>query len=270
MRIRYALIFAALGILPMLAQTPAARPAGADWPMYNRDLMGTRHSPLTQITTANVSRLRQSWTFKIGKDQTAGSISGGSEYTPIVAGGLMYVLTSNAAVALEPDTGKEVWRYAVQGGVPSRRGTGYWPGDASTPARVFFTSGRRLIGLQALTGEPVQGFGTSGTVDIERPYNGTVTVHKHMLLVGTNGTPGAVRAFDARTGAKVWEFRPPITTSGTTTSRSRPCCSTSRSSHDADPHHRAQDGLHVHPRSRYRRAGVRDRGALRPAERRAR
>lgn len=210
MRTRWAILLAAAVVLPALyaqeERSPAGTPAG-DWPMYNRDLMGTRHSALTQITPANVSRLRQVWMFKIGKDQTAGSISGGSEYTPIVVGGLMYVLTSNAAVALEPDTGKQVWLYPVEGGAPSRRGVGYWPGDTSTPARVFFTSGRRLIGLQARTGEPVPAFGTGGIVDIERQYNGTVTVYKQMLLVGTNGTPGAVRAFDARTGAKVWEFR---------------------------------------------------------------
>ena len=31
------------------------RPQGADWPMFNRDLAGTRYSPLAQITTRNVA-----------------------------------------------------------------------------------------------------------------------------------------------------------------------------------------------------------------------
>src|ERR1700733_8975339 len=30
---------------------------GADWPMYNRDLAGTRYSPLTEINTTNVAKL---------------------------------------------------------------------------------------------------------------------------------------------------------------------------------------------------------------------
>lgn len=184
--------------------------------MYDRDLMGTRHSPLTEITPANVSRLRQVWTYKVGKDQTAGGITGGSEYTPIVAGGRMFVLTASAAVALDPDTGRELWRHDVRGGVPSRRGMGYWspgadgrgrdaaPGEAP---RVYFTSGRRLFALDAGTGVPVRGFGVDGVLDIERQYNGTVTVYRDLLLVGTNAAPGAVRAFEARTGRKVWEFR---------------------------------------------------------------
>jgi glucose dehydrogenase len=174
--------------------------------MYNRDLMGTRHSPLTQITPANVAQLRRVWSFKVGKDASAGGISGGSEYTPIVVGGLMYVLTSSSAVALEPETGTPVWRYEVRGGVPSRRGVGYWRGPDSS-ARIYFTAGRSLIALDAKTGLPVETFGTAGTVDIERAYNGAVTVYGDLLLVGTNAAPGAVRAYDARTGRKIWEFR---------------------------------------------------------------
>jgi len=66
MRIRYALTLAALAILPILAQTPAAqRPAGADWPMYNRDFAGTRFSPLTQIDTTNVTKLTKAWSYQL-------------------------------------------------------------------------------------------------------------------------------------------------------------------------------------------------------------
>jgi quinoprotein glucose dehydrogenase len=148
-----------------------------------------------------VSQLRQVWTYRVGKDQTSGGITGGSEYTPIVVNGRMYVLTASAAVALDPETGKELWRYDVSGGVPSRRGMGYWNG------RVYFTSGRRLYALDARTGAPIASFGGAGVLDIERPYNGTVSVYRDLLLVGTNAGPGAVRAFEALTGKRVWEFR---------------------------------------------------------------
>ena len=104
-----------------------------DWPMYNYDLAGTRHSPLTQINTRNVGTLAPAWSYKLGKDRTAGTISGGSEFTPIVVGGVMYVAASDRVVALEPDTGKETWRYTLKNGAPSRRGVTYWPGDATAP-----------------------------------------------------------------------------------------------------------------------------------------
>jgi len=37
----------------------------ADWPTYNRDLAGTRYSPLTQIDTTNVATLREAWTYRL-------------------------------------------------------------------------------------------------------------------------------------------------------------------------------------------------------------
>ena len=42
------------------AQKPdGARNPAWDWPTYNRDLAGTRYSPLTQINTGNISTLVQ-------------------------------------------------------------------------------------------------------------------------------------------------------------------------------------------------------------------
>ena len=35
--------------------------AEADWPMYARDLAGTKFSPLKQITAENVGRLQPAW-----------------------------------------------------------------------------------------------------------------------------------------------------------------------------------------------------------------
>ena len=39
--------------------------AASEWPMYNRDLGGTRFSPLTQINTRNVGRMTRAWTYKV-------------------------------------------------------------------------------------------------------------------------------------------------------------------------------------------------------------
>ena len=73
-------------------------------------------------------------------------------------------------------------------------------------------AGRRLIALNAKTGVPIAGFGKGGEVDIVVPYNSVPLVYKNVIVVGANTPPGAVggignpRAFDARTGAKLWEF----------------------------------------------------------------
>lgn len=210
MRIRGIIVLAAIAaaVLPAVqaqVATVQKNPA-ADWPMYNRDLGSTRFSPLNQINTRNVARLTQAWSYKVGKNSTTG-ITGGTEFTPIVVNGTMYVATNRSVVALEPETGKELWTYDMKSDEPSRRGAAFWPGEGNTPARLFFTSGTRLIGLSAYTGEPVAAFGKNGEVDMVIPYDSAPAVYKHLLIVGTNGNPGGTRAFDARTGAKVWEFR---------------------------------------------------------------
>ena len=192
------------------ARPPAApaQPRGAaDWPMYNRDLAGTRFSPLTGITTDNVSTLSLAWSYKLGKDRTAGTISGGSEFTPLVIDGVMYAATSDRVVALEPETGREIWQYRVPNGVPSRRSVAFWAPDSGATPRIFFTAERTLISLSARTGEPVADFNGTGQVDMGAPYNSAPTVYKNLLIVGTNGSPGGVRAFDARNGRRVWDFR---------------------------------------------------------------
>src|SRR4029077_7128905 len=108
--------------------------------------------------------------------------------------------------ALDPETGRETWRYQVRDGVPSRRAVAYWPGAATNPPRLFFTAERRLVALAARTGEPVAGFGANGEIDMIAPYNSAPTVYKNLLIVGTNGSPGGGPRFDARSGTKAWEF----------------------------------------------------------------
>jgi len=200
------LLVGATAVTVVFAQAPAP-PAAGDWPMYNRDVMGSRYSPLRQITPANVSTLRQVWSYKLGRHPDAGGLTGGSEFTPIVVRGVMYVATPTAVVALTPETGRPIWTYEVPAGPPSKRGVAYWADTVTSPGRILFTAGRRLVALNAETGQPVAEFGTRGVVDMGQVYNGAPTVYKSVVLVGTNTSPGAVRGFDARTGRRLWEFR---------------------------------------------------------------
>ena len=246
MRIRYAVILAAAGLLPTLAQTPKPN-SGADWPMYNRDLAGTRHSPLTQINATNVSNMKLAWSYRLSTapagrgtapapppaaepPEEAPAAQGGRgggrggrggapaptvnpEATPIVINGIMYLPAGSRVLALEADTGKLVWEYKIPNGNTTARGVAYWPGDSSTPARILFTAGRRLMSLNAVTGEASAGFGQDGSADIKVPWNGVPLIYKNLAVLGATvgeisqgGDPGDSRAFDVRTGAKLWEF----------------------------------------------------------------
>src|SRR6478609_3312890 len=132
----------------LLAQVKSAKNPAGDWPTYNHDLAGTRYSPLTQITPSNVGKLKLAWGYR--PSETGGRPS--PQAVPLVVNGRMYLTAGLRIVALEPETGKEIWRYQVTGGNPSQRGVAYWPGDGNNPPRVIFTSGPRLLALNANTG----------------------------------------------------------------------------------------------------------------------
>jgi quinoprotein glucose dehydrogenase len=241
MRIRIAVILAAAALLPTLAQTP--KPNGsADWPMYNRDLGGTRYSPLTQIDTTNVSNLKQAWSYRLstapagrgaapapergspapeGRGAAGGRGGRGAgagptvnaEATPIVVNGVMYLPAGSRVLALEADTGKLVWEYKIPMGSTTARGVAYWPGEGTTPPRIVFTAGKRLMAINAITGEAAAGFGQDGSVDIQVPWGGVPLIYKNVAVLGAfldeisqGGDSGNSRAFDVRTGAKLWEF----------------------------------------------------------------
>lgn len=197
-----------------LAALPILFGQARDWPMYNRDPAGTRYSPLTQIDTKNVSKLHLAWTYRLGGVVTGrGRGASGSEATPIVIDDVMYLPAAGRVVALQAETGKEIWRYDLPSGSPNNRGVTYWPGDKNNPPRIIFTTGHMMVGLNARTGKLDPGFGKEGEVDLVVPYNSPPTVYKNFLFVGANvpeinapNLPGDTRAYDARTGAKLWEF----------------------------------------------------------------
>ena len=81
--------------------TPAI--AAGDWQNINRDSGATRFSPLTQINAGNVATLRQALTFP--------GVGGSS--VPVVVNGVMYLSAGRRVVAVDADTGKQVWEYTL-------------------------------------------------------------------------------------------------------------------------------------------------------------
>lgn len=181
-----------------------------------------------------------------GPMQPGGSY--GVQGTPILlppqAGGhLVFCSPFDRIIALDPAAGLERWSYdpEVTRDDPSAqfkcRGVSQWS-DAEAEAgtrcawRIFVaTLDQRLIALDADTGTPCEDFGDSGTVDlvpfIDRtlPATDTPGVRTYMppaivgdtVIIGSSvgakirradAPSGAVRAFDARSGALKWQFDP--------------------------------------------------------------
>jgi glucose dehydrogenase len=135
-----------------------------NWAGFGSDPGHMRYSTLNQITPANVAKLRPAWTYDLRLEGRKW------EATPLVVGDTMYLTMPqghDGVVAIEPTTGKQIWKYESNGGRGrSNRAVSYWPGDSRNPARLMFASGDKLIALSAKTGEPVKDFGDNGAVSL--------------------------------------------------------------------------------------------------------
>jgi len=177
----------------------------ARWLTYHGDYGGQRHSPLTQITPANVHQLTTQWTFQTG---TLGSF----QTTPLVLDGVLYVTGfNNNAWAIDARSGRQIWRYRRD--LPSdmrlccgavNRGFGVL-GD-----RLFMsTADAHLLALDMKTGGIVWDVKFD---EYKQGYSATVAplVVKDKVIIGTAGAEfgirGYIEAFDAATGKKLWRF----------------------------------------------------------------
>jgi glucose dehydrogenase len=201
-----------------------------DWPTYGYDGAGQRYSPLKQIDTANVSKLRKAWQYGISAD-AAGATSATqgpapTEAVPIMVDGMLYTPTVNhTIVALEPESGEEIWKYDLSKASGTLRGVTYWQGDKDNPPAVLAgTSEGRLIALNAKTGKLIPSFGQEGVVDLRAgvaekfpsaPYHMSSpgVIYRNLIITGAQGKEDDpdgpamdVRAWDLHTGKLVWTF----------------------------------------------------------------
>jgi len=207
MRRRLAAILTAL-VIPAAALAQSGATPPGDWTSYARDLSGDRYSPLTQIDTGNVEQLEPAWSFRL-RPEGGAAVLGGT--VPIVIDGVMYMPIGNAVVALEADSGKEVWRHPVKGLV--RRAVSWWPGDGAIGPRIFYSTGSEITALNPKNGEVDASYAENGVSKIDgTPYPYPPSVYHNVLVVGAStaemphGPSGDSRAYDARTGKKLWQF----------------------------------------------------------------
>lgn len=201
---------------------------GGGWNHYGATRAGTRFALSDQINRGNVDRLERIWEIRTG-------VPGAFKGTPIQTGGGLYLCTGrNIILSLDPDTGRERWRYDPEIQTPR---FGFWdtcrgvthhrtPGDPETCAERIFTAttDARLIAVDAATGQPCAGFGENGQVNLlagmgeVKPgfYYTTSppTIASGALVLGgwvldnqeTEEPSGVVRGFDPVSGELLWAW----------------------------------------------------------------
>ena len=191
---------------------------------------GTRFAELTQINTDNVSQLKEVWRYRTGVEDDF-------KMTPLQVGNKLFICAAkNILMAIDSDTGQEVWRYDPEAIPPAKhqyartcRGLSFHQASESYLGQcqqriVTATIDARLIAVDAQTGKPCSNFGDEGMVNLRHgmsphlPNQYYVTspplVADDVLVVGglvldsqDLGLPsGVVRAFDALSGEFRWAW----------------------------------------------------------------
>ena len=183
-------------------------PANAgQWLSHGRDYSEQRFSPLTKVSTENVSQLGLAWFADFDTRR-------GQESTPLVIDGVIYVTTAWSKVyAFDAKSGDKLWSYDPQ--VPGEwavnaccdvvnRGVAAWKGKL-----YLATIDSRLIALDATTGKVVWDV---LTIDPGKPYaiTGAPRVARGKVLIGQGGSEfsqrGYISAYDAETGKLDWRW----------------------------------------------------------------
>ncbi|HZM95226.1 MAG TPA: pyrroloquinoline quinone-dependent dehydrogenase [Vicinamibacterales bacterium] len=230
-----AAVVAAMTTASVHGQTGAPK---GEWRTYGGDLGHTRYTPLDQITAANFSKLEVAWRFKT--DNLGPRLEYNLQSTPLVVGGRLYSTggTRRAVVSLDAATGELRWVHSEEEGprgaaAPrqlSGRGLAYWT-DGKEERILYVTQGYRLVALDAKTGNRAPAFGRDGIIDLKADLDrsidlntGSVGLHATPIVAGdivlvgaafeTGANPksksnikGAVRAFDVRSGKRLWMFK---------------------------------------------------------------
>jgi glucose dehydrogenase len=229
-----------LGALWLVVGSGAAAAEADGWPYYGGNIYFDRYSPLDLINPGNAHGLKILWErpaldAKLSADYP--DLTSGDYFrsTPIEIDGVLYAPDGAGLVeAFDAATGKTIWvqqPFSAKVGDlvgDSTRGVAYWRDGAQ--ARIISVRGEYLYCLDAATGKPVPSFGKRGRVFLRRVPGGPdrFSVSGGPLVVGDviviggsgggersndsgdqkKGLPESIRAYDVRTGKKVWEFSP--------------------------------------------------------------
>ena len=206
------------------------KPPVTDWKQYGNSDGGTRFAELEQINTETVGQLKEVWRYRTGVDDDF-------KMTPLQVDDKLFICgAKNILMAVNSDTGEELWRYDPKAIPPAKhqyartcRGISYHqaPEDyqGQCPTRIVTaTIDARLIAVNAQSGQLCGDFGVNGQVNLRKgmgehlPKQYYLTspalVADDVLVVGglvldsqDLGLPsGVVRAFDALTGKFAWAW----------------------------------------------------------------
>ncbi len=169
----------------------------ANWYRSHGNDASTRYSPLAQINRENVRSLKEAWTYHSHDGK------GNVQCNPVIVDGIVYAPTvGNCVVAINGQTGDELWRFTPKGR-PAHRGLTYYKGTETLAPRLLFAAGNALWSLDPATGKPIESFGNHGSIEIP-PCVVSPAIYQNVIVFA--GWNLDVFGVELTTGKPLWTF----------------------------------------------------------------
>jgi quinoprotein glucose dehydrogenase len=202
------------------------------WSHYKGSPENIHYSSLSQIDTSNVKDLQIAWIYRTGDADTVHNSQ--IQCNPIVVDSFLYGISPQMKLfAVNAITGEQRWVFNPFDSIATAekgfffilnncRGVAYWT-DHESERRIFYTAGSHLYCINADNGQPVASFATDGKLDLHNDLGRDVKdffvtatsppiIYKDILIIGDRvdegpmAAPGHIRAYDVRTGKRLWIF----------------------------------------------------------------
>ena len=236
LQITFLLSATLLSCTPETGTEPTTRVG--DWRHAGGTHWSEKYTPLNQIDASNFNALEVAWRWQSIDSQLPRDLAyttGDHRAVPLVIDGVMYTNTNHGqVVALNPETGEEIWRFDPESyrfGRPNfsplqTRGIEYWT-DGEIERLFLATLGKQLVSIDIETGRPDPNFGDNGFIDLRGDLGriefeiDNITHGAPPIAVGSTvivgskifdytlfnrSPPGHVRAYDVYTGQFKWRF----------------------------------------------------------------
>lgn len=173
----------------------------SNWLYHTGNYSGTRYSPLSEISTANIGDLQVACAYQVGRIETfyAG---------PIIYEGVMYITTPHVTAAIDAATCREKWRKEWE-----PKDEMVWPNNRGVAVKDGYvirgTADGYLVALDAEDGELLWARQVA-KAELGETITMPPLIFEDLVVIGPAGSEnniqGWVGAFRLSDGKQVWRF----------------------------------------------------------------
>ena len=163
----------------------------SEWERSNANNSSNKFSELDQINKANINQLSKAWIYKSGDNNI------NIETNPIFANNLLISSSGNDfVVAIDPSTGKEIWRLKLNGPV-SKRGITYFKKN------LFVPTNKGIFAVDISSGKVNKNIGSNGQYGKNLSFLPPIVTDKFVISANYYSDK-SVESFDIKNGKLNW------------------------------------------------------------------